>query len=157
MGKIREIDRLKIKGRLPAPKGAALAIMEICRRDDATITEIAKVVQGDAALSDRLIRLANSGANTGRPVKAVPDAIVRLGLSAVRLLALGFSLVDQYSSGPCQAFDYQRFWSHSLLMAVACQELGSHIKGGSPDELFACGLLTRIGCLALATIYPTEY
>jgi diguanylate cyclase (GGDEF)-like protein len=155
--KTQEVELLKIKGRLPVPKGVALAIMEICRRDDATIAEIAKVVQSDKALSARLIRLANSGANTGRPVNNIPDAIVRLGLSAVRLLALGFSLVDQYSSGPCQAFDYTRFWSHSLLMAVACQQLGGYIKGGSPDELFACGLLARIGCLALATVYPAEY
>ncbi len=161
---MRKIEQIKISAQLPSPKGVALAIMEICRRDDATMAEIGKVVQTDPALSVRLIRLANLAAHagrpvahTGRPVAAIPDALMRLGLSAVRLLALGFSLVDQYPNGPCQAFDYPQFWSHSLLMAVACQELGGHLPGGSPDELFACGLLARIGCLALATIYPVEY
>ena len=148
---------IKIDARLPSPKGVALAIMEICRRDDATIVEIARVVQTDPALSGRLLRLANAATHGRRPIAAVPDAILRLGLSAVRLLAMGFSLVDQYPNGPCQSFDYPRFWSHSLLMAVACQELGAHTRDGPPDELFVCGLLARIGTLALATVYPLEY
>ncbi|MDN5752389.1 MAG: HDOD domain-containing protein, partial [Nitrosospira sp.] len=161
---MHKIEQLKINAQLPSPKGVALAIMEICRRDDATMAEIAKVVQTDPALSARLIRLANLAAHagrpvasTGRPVAAIPDALMRLGLAAVRMLALGFSLVDQYPNGPCRTFDYPQFWSHSLLMAVASQELAGHFRGGSPDELFACGLLARIGCLALATVYPVEY
>lgn len=154
---MQKIEQMKINGSLPSPKGVALAIMEICRRDDATMAEIARLVQTDPALSSRLLRLANSAAHSARPVAAIPEAVMRLGLSAVRQLAMGFSLVDQYTQGPCQGFDYPRFWSHSLLMAVACQELGGQLRVGSPDELFVCGLLARIGCLALATIYPVEY
>jgi hypothetical protein len=70
---------------------------------------------------------------------------------------MGFSLMDQYQHGPCKAFDYVRFWSHSLLMAVAMQALAALGRVGSPDELFACGLMARIGCLALATVYPLAY
>ena len=156
-GKMRSIEQMKINGQLPSPKGVALAIMEICRRDDATTEEVARVVQTDPALAGRLLRLANSAAHPGRPVASIPEAIMRLGLAAVNQLAMGFSLVEQYPNGQCQAFDYPRFWSHSLLMAVACQELSGYIQAGSPDELFACGLLAHIGCLALATIHPVEY
>jgi len=151
------MEELEAGVRLPTPKGVALAIMEVCRREDATIAEIAKLVMTDPALSARLLQLANSAAHSRRPVASVPDAVMRLGLSTARMLAMGFSLVDQYPSGPCQGFDYPGFWSHSLLMAVACQQLGGLTRDGSPDELFACGLLARIGCLALATVYPIEY
>ena len=78
-------------------------------------------------------------------------------MAAVRQLAMGFSLVDQYLHGACPAFDYPGFWSHSLFMAVASQELGRMVRTVSPEELFACGLLAQIGCLALATVYPAEY
>ena len=155
--KMTRIEQLRLNGQLPSPKGVALAIMEISRREDASVGEIARVVQTDPALAGRLLRLANSAAQGGRPIAAVPEAIKRLGLVAVRQLAMGFSLVDQYQTGPCRAFDYPRFWSHSLLFAVAMQELGSLTRVASPDELFACGLMARIGCLALATIYPAEY
>ena len=154
---MKTLESLKLNGQLPSPKGVALAILEICRRDDATTAEIAKVVQTDPALSGRLIRQANSVANGGRSVASVPEAILRVGLGAVRQLALGFSLVDQYQQGPCQAFDYQSFWAHSLLMALAMRRLGGLSRAAAPDELFACGLMARVGRLGLATAYPVEY
>lgn len=155
---LSKIQQLKLSGQLPSPKGVALAIMEICRQDDASTADIARIVQTDPALAARLLRLANSAAmSSPRPIASIPDAILRLGLSTVRHTAMGFSLVDQYQNGPCKHFDYARFWSHSLLMAVTMQTMGKLMRAASPDELFACGLMARIGCLALATIHPVEY
>jgi two-component system, cell cycle response regulator len=154
---MKTLEALKLDGQLPSPKGVALAILEICRRDNATTADIAKIVQTDPALSGRLIRQANAAINGGRSIASVPEAILRVGLGAVRQLALGFSLVDQYQQGPCQSFDYQGFWSHSLLMALAMRRLGGLTRVGAPDELFACGLMARIGSLGLATAYPVEY
>ena len=151
------IEELRASGRLPSPKGVALSVMRLARRDNVTMEEIAEVVQADPAITGRLIRLANSALHPGRPVAAVRDAIVRLGLRNVSQVTLGFSLVDQYREGPCEAFDYQRFWSRSLLMALAARELGARMRLKAVEELFACGLLANIGSLALATAYPSEY
>lgn len=151
------IEDIKSSGQLPSPKGVALAIMEICQRDDASLSEVARIVQTDPALSSRLLQLANSAGQSGRAVVSINEAVMRLGMSVVRMHAMGFSLVDQYAKGPCRKFDYQGFWSHSLLMAVACQELGGVIRVGTSEDLFACGLLSQIGKLALATVYPNEY
>ena len=131
--------------------------MNACAREDVSMAEVTRLVQTDPALSGRLLERANAAANGGRPVIAIAQAVSRLGLEAVKQLALCFSLVDQYSKGKCQAFDYAHFWSHSLLMGVAMQEFGALQKLGSPEELFTCGLLTKVGRLALATAYPTEY
>lgn len=152
-----KLEQLRITGQLPSPKGVALAIMEISWRDDASLDEITRIVQTDPALSSRLLRLANSVANGGRGVASINEAVLRLGMSSVRQVAMSFSLVDQYSRGACRRFDYQAFWSHSLLFAVAAQALGSIAGLAAPDELFVCGLLARIGGLALATAYPAEY
>ncbi len=155
---LSKVQQLRLSGQLPSPKGVALAIMDICRQEDATTAEIAHIVETDPALVGRLLRLANAAAvNINRPAVSIPDAILRLGLSTVRQVAMGFSLVDQYQNGPCKSFDYGRFWSHSLLMAVSVQALGAQARVGSPDELFSCGLMARIGCLALATVHPIEY
>ena len=132
--------------------------MELCRREDASIEAVTRVVQTDPALAARLLRLANAAAlRAARPVAAVPDAVMRLGMAAVRQVAMGFSMVDQHRHGQCEGFDYDRFWSHSLLMAVAMQALAARSRAGSPEEMFTCGLMARIGCLALATVYPAEY
>ena len=155
---MNKIEQLRINGQLPSPKGVALAIMEISQRDDATLDEVARLVQTDPALSGRLLRLVNAAAsNAGRAVASINEAVLRLGMTAVRQLAMGFSLVDQYPQGSASTFDYQGFWSHSLFMAVASQELGKLVRVGTPDELFACGLLAQIGRLALVTVYPDDY
>ena len=152
-----KIEELRLSGQLPSPKGVALAVMDICRRDDATLDAVAKIVQSDPALSSRLLRLANAAAAGGRPVASIREAVLQLGMSTVRQLAMGFSLVDQYLRGSCPAFDYPGFWSHSLFMAVASQELGRLVRTAPLEELFACGLMAQIGRLALATAYPGDY
>lgn len=155
--KIADINQLKISTLLPSPKGVALALTEACRKEDVTIAEIAKLIQTDPVLSGRLIQKANATNLRTRAISSVIEAIPHVGLNVVKQLAMGFSLVDQFQGGPCKGFDYQEFWSHSLLMAITMQELGKITRISAPDELFACGLMARIGCLALATIYPEQY
>lgn len=152
-----QLEQLKLSGQLPTPRGVALAILELTQRENATLSEIARVVQTDPALSGRLIKLANAASHITRPVVSVQEAVVRQGMATVRHLALGFSLVDQFRDGTCQAFDYQGYWSHSLLMALSMQALGMRVHVASADELFVCGLLAQVGKLALATVYPDEY
>lgn len=55
---MNRIEQLRISGKLPSPKGVALTIMEISLRENATLSEVSKVVQTDPALSSRLLRLA---------------------------------------------------------------------------------------------------
>lgn len=154
---MNKIEQLRVSGKLPSPKGVALTIMEISLRENASLSEVTKVVQTDPALSSRLLRMANSATQATRPLASINDAVMRLGMTVVRQMAMGFSLVDQYHEGACQNFDYQGFWSHSLFMALASQELGRVVRIASPDDLFACGLLAQIGKLALATAYPVDY
>ncbi|MCB1984961.1 MAG: diguanylate cyclase [Burkholderiales bacterium] len=155
--KIVDIDHLKINALLPTPRGVALALLEICQREDVTTNEITKLIKTDPALSSRLIKKANTSHQRSRAILSVSDAVSYLGLNVVKQLALGFSLIDQFHHGACQGFDYQKFWSHSLLMAIAAQNLGKSRQLCPVDELFTCGLMARIGCLTLATVYPEKY
>ncbi|MCA1979423.1 MAG: diguanylate cyclase [Thiobacillus sp.] len=152
-----QLEQLRISDQLPSPRGVALAVLELSRRENVTLGELARVIQTDPALSSRLIKLANTGSMIARPVVSLQEAVVRQGLATVRQLALGFSLLDQYRSGACASFDYQAYWSHSLLMALTMQALAEHVRVAAPDELFICGLLAQVGRLALATAYPAEY
>ncbi len=42
-----KMEQLPISSQLPSPNGVVLAVMEICRRDDATPDQMAKIVQSD--------------------------------------------------------------------------------------------------------------
>jgi diguanylate cyclase (GGDEF)-like protein len=144
--------------RLPTPDGVAVAIMEAWEKEDTTIQQLARLVQTDPALSGRVLRLANSAAQGRRPVAAIPEAIVRIGMQTVGQLAVAFSLIGRGGiNNDCPAFDHQKYWSRCLLMAVLARHLGTATRLAPPDDLFACGLLARIGVLALVSVYPEAY
>ncbi|MEO8038359.1 MAG: HDOD domain-containing protein [Betaproteobacteria bacterium] len=151
-------DELKTTGKLPSPSGVALQIIDLTRKDDVSVSELAHVVQADPALSGRLIKFANSAmAGPRRPIVAVSDAIRLLGIGTVRQLALGFSILGHHRAGTCKSFDYHAFWSRSLASAITANALCLRTRTAAPDEAFTCGLLARIGSLALATLHPDGF
>ncbi|MCX9158325.1 diguanylate cyclase [Niveibacterium sp. 24ML] len=155
---LSRLDALKATGDLPSPKGVALEIMRATRGDDVSTAELARIIKADPAFSGRMIKAANGLLGYGRrPVASVQDALMVMGLPAVRTLALGFSLLGHYRAGPCLGFDYDAYWSSSLLRAVALQAFSKHVRCAPPDEAFCLGLLSRVGELALATVYPQQY
>lgn len=143
---------------LPSPRGVALELMRLAQREDASVSDVTKIVRADPALVGRLIHAANCmngghGARTGM----LHEAVLRIGFSAARQIALGFSLVNDYRSGHCAAFDYGNFWMESLQRGVSAQAIASRVGGLDPGDAFVCGLLADIGRIALATAQPRAY
>ena len=155
---VSKFEQLRATGELPSPKGAALTIVRLTQKEDVPLNDLAKAIGADPAFAGRLIKAANSAQAAGRrPVASIPDALSVLGIATVRTLALGFSLLSNYSKGKCQGFDYDRFWSHSLVCGLAFQVLMQRTRAAVADEAFCVGLLARVGSLALATIFPDDY
>lgn len=148
---------LKATGQLPSPKGVALAILNLMQQDDVTINEITHVIKADPALSGRLIKFANSvrfGAS--RSIVSISEAVMMIGMPMVRQLVLGFSVLSNFRGGKCSAFNYEEFWSRSLATAIANQALSARTHTVA-EETFTCGLLSDIGSLAMATLFPEKF
>jgi len=109
-------------------------------------------------LSAKLLQFANSPLIAPRrPIVAIQEALVRIGLKAARALVLSLSLISRHPIQNCPAFPYARFWAKSLARAVALSKLAELKRLLAPEEAFVLGLLARIGKLALATAWPEEY
>lgn len=155
---LKKFEQLKASGDLPSPKGAALSIVRLAQQDDVSASQLEQVIKSDPAFVGRLLKTANiKGRESGRPIASVSDAVNVLGLSVVRNLALGFSLVSGYRAGTCSTFDYSGFWTRSVVNALALQSIVRRTQWANPEEAFCCGLLAGIGKLALATVHPKEY
>lgn len=155
---MKRYAQLKAAGDLPSPRGVALAIIRLTQAPDVSLAELGRVIKGDPAFVGRLIKAANGlVAENRRAIVSVQEALMVLGLPAVRTLALGFSLLSTYRKGTCQGFDYPRFWSSALLMAISMQALTQRVRVVAPDEAFSLGLLARVGELSLATLYPEAF
>ena len=154
----RRLDEIRLTGSLPSPTGIGLEILRLTSTDDYCLAELARVVQADPALTGRVIKLANSAANSGvEPARTVEKATISLGVRTVRNLALSFSLVAGNRSGTSRVFDHERYWSRSLAEAVAAQNLAGHLRSVPGADAFTCALLSGIGRLALATVHAEGY
>lgn len=155
---IAKFEHLKASSDLPSPKGVALAIIRLIQDEDSAIGDLARVIKTDPAFVGRLIKAANGLAGYNRrAIASVQEALLVLGLPAVRTLALGFSLLSNYRNGNCKAFDYDRFWTGCLIQGLAMQAITHRTRSAAAEEVFCLGLLARVGELALATLYAVEY
>lgn len=155
---LKKFEQLKATGELPSPKGAALTIVRLAQKDDTSASQLEQAIKSDPAFVGRLLKTANiTGRESGRPIASVHDAVNVLGLTVVRNLALGFSLVSGYRGGTCANFDYPGFWTRAIVNALSLQSIIRRTRWANAEEAFCCGLLAEIGKLALATVYPEEY
>ena len=131
--------------------------MRMTHDETISTNELARTIKVDPAFAGRLIKAANGAFSRHRPIVSVQEALMIVGVPTVRAMALGFSLLSNYRKGTCPGFDYMRFWSSSVIMALTMQMLSVRIRMVAADEFFSVGLLARIGELALATVYPSKY
>lgn len=158
MNKGFNFHELKLTNRLPSPSGTALAVVRLMQNENTSVREVARLIQTDPALSGRVLRVANS-ASTGlhRPIVDVQSAALVTGMQILRNLSLSFSLVDNYQQGKCQSFNYSHFWAESLASAVALSSISLMERVVAPEEAFTFGLLSDIGRLAMASVWPDDY
>ena len=150
---------LKSSDNLPSPNGIALRLMELTDSQDAPLKDIIALLNTDPASIGRLLKLANSPIY-GRPRPAVaitPDVLLSVGIKTLRQVVLVFSLLANHRQNRCKGFDYDGFWSHSLARGIVCQKLGPKLGATPASEMFTFGLLSHIGELGLASVYPEEY
>lgn len=118
-----------------------------------SLEDVVKIVQTDASLTTRMLRIANSAAfYRGQPVTTLSRAILHLGEKMVAGIAIGSCTTDffhreleGYKSGNGE------FWDHSLCTAIASREIAAKISKRISAELaFTAGLLHDIGKVILS-------
>ncbi len=152
-----DFEELKASGNLPSPAGVAMTLFQLTQKPDVSLAEIGRIVQADPALSGKLIKYANHIKAGSRLVASIPDALNLLGMAATRQIALGFSVLNSNRRGACKQFDYMRFWSRSLACAIIAQKICEKTRVAQPEECFIGALLSDVGSLALATLYPAAF
>src|SRR5215468_1107751 len=116
-------------------------ILALVDNDNANARELVAVVEHDQALATKVLRLANSAFfGQSRRVATIPRAILLLGFSTVRNLALGVKVWDTLAGGVAKK-RLEDLWVHSVSVAVATKLLSARLCDGDPDEGFTAGLL----------------
>lgn len=155
--RIRRIDTL------PALPDMAHRLLIMRNDPNATIGDLAQVVEHDSALSAQIMRYANSSlfGQKGQ-VTTIEDAIFRvLGFDHVLNLALGVATARTFRLPPDGPLGLRQQWQHALHTANLAQTLASliprHGDQPQPAVAYLAGLLHDIGFLAMGQLFAPEY
>jgi putative nucleotidyltransferase with HDIG domain len=131
-------------------------ILAVVDGERASARDLVEVMQRDQALTGRVLRLANSGFfGFSREVATLPRAIMILGFSTVRSLALGVKIWETMRGR--DGLSLTELWEHSALVGAAARLIARRVHVGDPEEIFTAGLLHDVGRAVLNLRFPAEY
>lgn len=143
---------------LPTLPTVASKIITLTAREDTTLSDIAKFVSTDTALSAKILKVSNSAFYSfPQQISSINQAVSILGINAVRSLVLSFSFLSMKGGKKKVQFNFVNFWKNSLAGAVASKLILERVKGADTEEIFICGLLQNLGELIIARTFPEEY
>lgn len=135
-----------------------MRLVQLAQDPEVEIDDFAGTISTDPALTSRILRAANSSYyGLANNVATVPRAVMVLGLSTVRMLALGFTLVQTMCHAQGPSFDYGEFWRRNLTTGVGARIIARRTRSADPEEAFVGGLLHGVGVLAIQGTIPREY
>jgi HD-like signal output (HDOD) protein len=133
----------------------ALRIARMVEDPSSSAADIGREISHDAALTARLLRIANSPAlgHHGK-IATISRAITVLGVRQVRDLTVGLTAIRTFEGISNELVTMESFWRHSFLCAVAAGQVAAR-RGRNPDDSpFVAGLLHDIGQLVLFSRAP---
>ena len=139
-----------------------IRIKRVCDDPKSSLDDVVRVIQPDALLSARIIRLANSVAlnPNGKAITSTSDGVRRVGLVNVR--ALAFAVATEQLAAECRSADSRLIasglWMHTIDVAAWSSAIARHLRCTNPDTALFAGMISTIGqfyLLARASAHPT--
>ncbi|QEY15743.1 HDOD domain-containing protein [Cellvibrio sp. KY-GH-1] len=143
---------------LPTLPEVALKVREVADDPDADIDKLTGVIGNDAALSARIIRVANSPLlRASRAIEDLRTALMRLGIQYTCNIATGLAM-EQMFQATSDLIDMRmrEVWSRSSEIAGISHVLCKHYTRLRPDQATLAGLVHKIGVLPILT-YAEEH
>jgi len=144
--------------RLPPMPALAFRILELTAKPEATVKQLAEVIELDPSMTAQLLRYARSALFGYRgQINSVQDAVARvLGFERVAHVAMGIAAVKAFDVPREGPLGIDQFWRHSLYCAFLSASLARRC-GAESGMAYMCGLLHNFGLLLIAHLFPAQY
>ncbi len=144
---------------LPTPPIVFTQIQNILNNPNASAFDIGAILQEDAAMSAKVLKLTNSAYyGLTRTIESVKQAVIIIGLEAVKNLVLSASVFEMFSKRQIDEEFQDYFWRHSLATAFGARLLARGLKAQvnfDSEAGFSAGLLHDIGKMVIS-VYMTD-
>lgn len=137
---------------LPATTQKVLGLMS---DPDVSIEKIKRLISNDPGLATKILKVANSAFYGGfRNIQNLSQAILRLGLNAVRNVVVATSMKNVYKRF---GLAEKLLWEQLIGAALASSLIARHTKVSDPEDAFIAGLLHDVGKVVLNNEYPERF
>ncbi len=136
---------------LPTMPEMAVRVRDVAENPDADIKQLGAVISGDAALTARIIKVANSAMFRGtKEIEDLNMALMRLGMHTTCSLATGLAM-EQMFQATTDMVDkrLRQVWAMSSEIAGVSALLCKQHTKLRPDQASLAGLLHQIGVLPI--------
>jgi len=145
---------------IPRPPVTVQALEKVLADPDAGVIAVAAVINRDAALAARLLRVVNSSFfGVARQVTRVDAAVNFMGLSLVRAIAMADGATRAFTVAP-DVLDLDEWNMHAVRVATTARDISLAVcphDRSLADESFLAGLLHDVGQVVMAGVAPRAW
>ncbi|HEY1042482.1 MAG TPA: HDOD domain-containing protein [Telluria sp.] len=151
-------ERIRRNGDMPGFTRAVRSILGAMRGEADPEFNMTRTVLSDPILTQKVLRLANSGmyAAFGQSINTVSKAVLVLGTDAIGHLALGLKLIEELSATSPGSQAAHAEMEKAILAGMVAQQVASGADMRDPEEAVVCAMLHMLGRM-LVTFYLPEY
>ncbi|MFC0133984.1 HDOD domain-containing protein [Massilia eurypsychrophila] len=152
-------DRIRAKGDMPGFARAIGAILGAMRGEDEHEFDMAQTVLTDPVLTQKVLRLANSGMYSafGQRVNTVTKAMLVLGTDAIGHLALGLKLIEELAAASNDSSSAHAEMEKAVLAGMVAQQLAIGASARDPEEAVVCSMLHTLGRMMVSFYMPDTW
>lgn len=144
---------------LPTLPEVAMRVQEVVARPDSSPKQVAEIIGQDAAISARMIKVANSAMySRGTKAENINSAVTRIGLTQIKSIATSVAMEQLFISTNEMVWEVMdEVWRSSIeVTSAACALLLKYSKthkgcGLNYDTLTLASLVHNIGALPVLT------
>ncbi len=155
-GKLAEIFAKMNMGELPAMSHNVQELISLTHSSQSSGYELSKVILKDYSLTNKVLQVVNSAYySLGRPVNSISKAVTIIGFDAVRDLATGIALFEDFVKNGVEKEGISKLLTRSFLSALQARDLAVEKNLNIvPEEAFICALLHNLGKIIVCLYMP---
>lgn len=152
-------QRVRQRGDLPGFSKVVGAIIGAMRGDDDREFSMTKTVLQDPALTQKVLRLANSAMYSvfGQGINTVSKAVIVLGTEAIGHLALGLKLIDGLSGASSGSTEARAEMEKAVLAGHIARQVACSASTRDAEEAVVCSMLHSLGRMMTAFYLPEHW
>jgi HD-like signal output (HDOD) protein len=151
--------RMGERGDFPMLSQSLRTTMSAMTNDELDFTALVQVVLSDFALTQKVLRLANSAMYMafGGNITTVSRALMVLGMDAVGHLVVGLKIVDHFHHSVPRRIDAKVELNRTLLSGCVARKLTERGDLRAGEEAVVCTLMRQIGKLLVVFYLDAEW